>query len=130
MPCAAVYRPGDTYSGQTAANPQRGLDILARAAWLMRSEEFKDLFPEASVRSWERRYRKVIVGRYEKDLRKSLDSLAGIYGKSCLDRSNGQRVFRRCLKALLKVPLWRAKKRLQRYQGDLSCYRDDVPAVK
>ena len=127
MPCTAIYRPGDTFSGQTASNPQLGLDIVARAAWMMRSEEFQDLFPEASVRSWERRYRENIVGQYAKDLRESIDSLAGIYGKSCSAGSNEQRVFRRCLKALLKVPIWWSKKRLQRYQGDLSCYSDTYP---
>ena len=126
-PCAAIDRPGDTFSGQTASNPQLGLDIVARAAWMMRSEEFQDLFPEASVRSWERRYRENIVGQYAKDLRESIDSLAGIYGKSCSAGSNEQRVFRRCLKALLKVPIWWSKKRLQRYQGDLSCYSDTYP---
>ena len=93
----------------------------------MRSEEFSDRFPEASVRSWERRYRENIVGHYEKQLRASINSLADIYGKSCSDQSNGQRVFRRCLKALLKVPIWWSKKRLQRYQGDLSCYSDARP---
>ena len=124
VPCAAVFRPGDNYSAQTAANPHRGLDIIARAAWLMRSEEFKDFFPEASVRSWERRSRELTVAYYEKDLRRWIDSLAGIYGKSCPDGSNQQRVFRRCLRALLKIPIWQAKRRLQRYQGDLSCYSD------
>ena len=121
-PCAAIYRSGDTFSGQTSMNPKRNLDIMARAAWLMRSDEFSDRFPEASVRSWERRYRENIVGHYEKELRASIGSLAGIYGKSCSDGSNEQRVFRRCLKALLKVPIWWSKKRLQRYQGDVSCY--------
>jgi hypothetical protein len=59
----------------------------------MRSDEFKELFPETSVRHWERRYLESIIHRYEKDLYRSIDSLAGTYGKRCPEGSNWQRVF-------------------------------------
>jgi glycosyltransferase involved in cell wall biosynthesis len=46
-----------SYSGKSRANPRHMLDIIARAARLMRSDEFRDRFPEEHVRRWERGYR-------------------------------------------------------------------------
>jgi len=45
-----------SYSGKSRANPRHTLDIIARAARLMRSPEFRDRFPESHVRRWERQY--------------------------------------------------------------------------
>ena len=120
-PCTVWTMDPTAYSGEARTNPRISLDFVTRAAGLMRSGKFKELFPETSVRHWERRYRDSIIHRYEKDLYRSIDRLAGTYGKSLPESSNWQRVFRRCLKGLLKIPIWQAKRRLQRYQGDLSC---------
>ena len=37
------------------------LDMIARAAWLMRSAEFSDRFPEQHVRQWEQGYRQLVI---------------------------------------------------------------------
>jgi hypothetical protein len=50
-------RLSTSYSGKSRANPRHTLDIVARAARLMRSDEFQDRFPEEYVRQWERKYR-------------------------------------------------------------------------
>jgi glycosyltransferase involved in cell wall biosynthesis len=61
MEATRVRMLGGSFSHQTAAQPRRLLDIIARAERLMRSEEFRDLFPAGYVRHWTRSYRYRIV---------------------------------------------------------------------
>jgi glycosyltransferase involved in cell wall biosynthesis len=55
--------PGSV-SGAGRADPRKMLDMASRAARLMRSEEFRDRFPEAYVRRWEREFRRLTIWSY------------------------------------------------------------------
>jgi len=61
---AIDYRYPGSYSQQAKDEPRRALDIVRRAAALMRSEEFRDRFPEAHVRHWETQFRRLIAWQY------------------------------------------------------------------
>ncbi|MEX2287274.1 MAG: glycosyltransferase family 2 protein [Planctomycetaceae bacterium] len=50
-----------SFSGKSRANPRHTLDLVARAARLMRSGEFRDRFPEEHVHRWERDYRRLVM---------------------------------------------------------------------
>ena len=59
----------DTLSGRTRNNPKDFLDVITRASKLMRSEQFRDTFPEEYVKYWETGCRNYIIepilGSYE-----------------------------------------------------------------
>jgi glycosyltransferase involved in cell wall biosynthesis len=59
----------DTLSGRTRNNPKEFLDVIAGASKLMRSEQFRDTFPEEYVKYWETGCRNYIIepilGSYE-----------------------------------------------------------------
>lgn len=58
----AVWRKlTGAYSHASRTDPRRMLDIIARGAWLMRSEPYRDRFPEDFVQTWEREYRRLIL---------------------------------------------------------------------
>ena len=61
---ALWHRQRKSYSQQAIANPRGMLDMIDRAASLMRSGRFRSFFPEAFVRHWSRRYRWQIVKEY------------------------------------------------------------------
>lgn len=46
-----------SYSQRVTRDPRQTLDVVNRAAHLMRSPELRDRFPESFVRSWSKRYR-------------------------------------------------------------------------
>ncbi len=50
------YRFPDSYSQRLLSRPEQTLDIINRAAALMRSAPFRDRFPAEFVRQWRRRY--------------------------------------------------------------------------
>lgn len=50
-----------SFSHTSAMEPRRQLDTIARAAELMRSAEFREIFPADHVRRWIRQYRRLIV---------------------------------------------------------------------
>ena len=51
----------DSCSSVAVDNPKRMLDVMARATRLMRSPEFRDVFPEDHIRSWEKTWRHWLV---------------------------------------------------------------------
>ena len=59
----------DTLSGRTRNNPKEFLDVIAGVSRLMRSEQFRDTFPEEYVKYWETGCRNYIIepilGSYE-----------------------------------------------------------------
>jgi len=57
MEAARVRMLSQSFSHQTTSQPRRLLDIIARAERLMRSEEFRGVFPDDYVRQWARDYR-------------------------------------------------------------------------
>lgn len=54
-------RLAGSYSQSSKDDPRRMLDIIARAARLMRSPEFRDRFPADHVRRWVRQYRWLVI---------------------------------------------------------------------
>jgi hypothetical protein len=61
---ARFRRLEGSYSQQAGAHPRAMLDIIARAAYLMKSEEFRDRFPAAYVREWRRAFRRQVIREY------------------------------------------------------------------
>ncbi len=57
MEAVRVRMLARSFSHQTATQPRRLLDIIARAERLMQSEEFRDVFPAHYVCHWTRSYR-------------------------------------------------------------------------
>jgi len=99
---AVDYRMPASYSQQAKDNPRRALDVIARAAHLMRSDEFRDRFPAAYVSSWERQFRRLVAWNY------FLGS--GPRNPSFLVRN------------LSRLPRVLPALRVLGYAGDISCY--------
>ena len=55
--CAATRLRANSFSGIARSRPRRILEIISNAVALMRSPEYRELFPEPSVLHWEQRYR-------------------------------------------------------------------------
>lgn len=102
---ARVRMLAASYSNQTVAQPHKLLDIIARAAHLMRSPEFRDRFPERYVRRWSRSYRYRVVR----------DFFLGA-------EPQGRRRPPFVVRNLRRLPRLWAALRLWCYQGDVSCY--------
>src|SRR5262249_28521358 len=61
---AYVYQYGDSFGRTQLKNVHLSLDIVGRAAWLMRSPEFRDRFPETHVARWENAYRDFVINMH------------------------------------------------------------------
>lgn len=110
----AVWRKlSGSYSDAGRTAPRRTLDMIARAARLMRSDEFRDRFPERYVREWERQYRRLVIWNYWLG-----DDAAGTRRPS---------FFMRNLRRLPRTP---ASLALAFYRGDISLYPETKTAVK
>lgn len=59
--CNCFTIGSDAFSAKSMADPWNMLDIVNRAARLMRSPEFCDFFPEAHVKWWETGYRRIVI---------------------------------------------------------------------
>jgi glycosyltransferase involved in cell wall biosynthesis len=115
------------FSGSQARNVRLMLDIVGRAAWLMRSPEFRDRFPEAHVARWEKEYRDYVIWSYlwrEHEqivrARNTLQSVDSDRGTS----SNG--IFGRPWRLWARLVFAYHWRRLQAYAPDLSCYSGAV----
>ncbi len=61
---AVDYRLPASYSQQAKDQPRQAIDVIARAARLMRSDAFRERFPAAHVRQWERQFRRLVAWNY------------------------------------------------------------------
>jgi glycosyltransferase involved in cell wall biosynthesis len=116
-PMMILYLDDDSFAGAARQDPQATLDLIARAAWLMRSEPYRAYFPASYVESWERGFREQVVRsarrRIKRELRQRLRDPSG--------RSDPLPL--RLLTDLAIKLISRATARtLKRYPGDLSCY--------
>lgn len=111
----ACYLPDDvaqfrrlegSYSQQAGARPRVMLDIIARAAYLMESKDFRDRFPTDYVDQWRRAFRRQVIREY------FLGSVPA-----------GQPLPSRLTRLLRGLPRLLPALRLLWYRGDLSCYR-------
>lgn len=57
-------RLSGSFSQQSTAQPRRRLDVVARAAYWMRSAEFRERFPEDYIRRWQRACRRQVLWDY------------------------------------------------------------------
>jgi len=127
-PCVKWARMPGSISQSLGTKVLSMLDIIARAAWLMRSDEFSDRFPPDYVDRWEKWSRDLCVGRYLGRFQDSLGSAKALYAEghphqSMMSRlvgwaflawlGGGRRLWGRCLRYALN-----------RYAGDVSCYQD------
>ncbi|MCP4351342.1 MAG: glycosyltransferase family 2 protein [Desulfobacterales bacterium] len=120
-----THNPDGLYQS-SRSDPKLMLSLIARAAWLMRSFEFKDRFPEEHVKQMEQRYRKAVITDY---VRKT-DSLFNriketyYYGFS-LGNRNKMIIFvlTKCLGLIRRIFSTYLKYVLNNYPGDVSCYR-------
>lgn len=61
---AIWHKQRASYSQQSICDPRNTLDMIHRASQLMRSERFRDRFPESFVREWSKRYRWQVAEEY------------------------------------------------------------------
>ena len=108
------------FSGTQARNYRLMLDIIARAAWLMRSPEFRDRFPEAHVARWEKGYRDFVIWGH-------LWRTQGVLLRTPNPEVPGGRLgwrgvidLPRRLRARLLLPYYH--RQLEAYVPDVSCY--------
>ena len=94
-----------SYSQMSGDHPWRTIDVIARAAHLMRSYEFRDRFPEEHVRRWERQFRRLIAWNH-------------------FLNSNRQPRRNRLIRSLQRLPKALTCLGLLAYRGDISCYEN------
>ena len=118
-----VSHSATSFSVSCIHDGRKAIDFVARAAWLMRSEPFREYFPAWHVENWTQSYRNILLGYDRAKVLAEMD-------KSVLQPLGRVRVLRPVqglLKLLVKT-FYRARIRwhqrlLRRYDGDLSCYR-------
>jgi glycosyltransferase involved in cell wall biosynthesis len=96
------FRLPASYSQQTKDNPRKAIDVIARAAFLMRSEAFRERFPAAHVRRWERQFRRLVAW-------------------NCL-LGSGPRDTSFLRRNLFRIPRIVLALRVLTYAGDTSCF--------
>ena len=99
---AVDFRMPASYSQQAKDNPRRAIDVIARAARLMRSDTFRDRFPSEHVRRWERQFRRLVAWNYF--------------------LGSGPRQGSFMLRNLKRLPRVVTVLRVLAYAGDTSCY--------
>ena len=99
---AIDYRMPASYSQQAKDNPRQAIDVIARAAHLMRSDAFRDRFPLDHVKGWERQFRRLVAWNF-------------FLGS---DRRDASFVLRN----LKRLPRIVPALRVLAYTGDTSCY--------
>jgi len=127
QPCAVVRIMGDGFSSSAQRNPRHMLDVVERAAWLMRSAEFRAFFPEWHVQKWRNGYREFII-RNCGGIEMQYDHAGATYLKML---SSGRALDQRMGLLLMKFTggfrklqvAW-LRHCLRRYEPDLSCYKN------
>jgi glycosyltransferase involved in cell wall biosynthesis len=105
----------ESYSESSQRNPRLMFDTIARAAWLMRSPEFRDCFPEPHVARWEKAWRDHVLWDHFCTTHPSL--ARSHCGLPPVGRPPSRP--RRLWARLVLAYYWR---RMQAYSPDLSCY--------
>ncbi len=101
---AVDYRLEGSYSQGIKDDPRRAIDIVSRAARLMRSDEFRGRFPEQHVRNWESQFRRLVAWNY-------------LLGSETTTRRSSFLV-----RNIKRLPRLLATLAVLSYKGDTSCY--------
>lgn len=124
QPIAAWRLAEGSLSQATTQDPLRLLDIMARAAWLMRSPEFREHVPPDYVQHWEERWRDLVIHDYCEAVQGALGVLEGtgrVLGVGSARHRLFSKLFNRSGK--LEGPLLESvRQALAEYAGDVTCY--------
>ena len=113
----------DSFSSSTARDYRRALDIVARAAWLMRSPEFRDTFPAPYVDRWEKAFRRRLEEfHYYNVCESARKGRVGTVVEAVGRALRGDRGVALAERAYFKMLMCRERLRLARYHPDLSCF--------
>ena len=124
--CVTCSFRESSFSARTLSDIRQVLDIIGRATWLMRSAEFRERFPEASVERWELEYKKEVIGRHlakfatilqdlRYRIRYSVPTEQFIYTQLAKILDIGIRIWGRICRTLMNKSIWS-------YEPDISCY--------
>jgi glycosyltransferase involved in cell wall biosynthesis len=117
---AYIYGYTDSFGASQWRNLKLSLDIVARAAWLMRSPEFRDRFPEPHVARWEKDYRNyVMTDLFSATYQPLVRKLFGLPPDGAGPAGWSPSWWRQLWTRLVLSYHWR---RTQAYAPDLSCY--------
>lgn len=127
MRCAAWTQSPGSFSNSTGANPEKILDIAARTAWLMRSPEFRERFPEEHVRRWLAGFRELYIQRHVGRCKVAYNNVLGSLNHMWSWAGTMDRWMLRFILKWLRMEhrflLWRIEHSLRAYSGDVSCYK-------
>lgn len=131
----ACYLPEDfmmwrlspsSYSHATVSDPRRGLDMVSRAAWLMRSPRYRALFPAEHVARWKSAYRRSLIDDHLQGYHAKYTAARVTFAAGVQVGGAGQRLLGRFLgkaSGLLHKAMARLlRETLTGYTGDVSCY--------
>jgi glycosyltransferase involved in cell wall biosynthesis len=112
------------FSRTRGGSPKVMLDMVARAALLMRSDEFRGRFPEEYIKRWEKAFREAIINRGIAKCLTELELAVGNYSAimalgSLADRSAGF-CLRRSFKLLRRILEFSLGHALQMYRSNAS----------
>ncbi|MDP7017651.1 MAG: glycosyltransferase [Pirellulaceae bacterium] len=62
--CGRMTRVVGSHSDQSNQQPAKQIEMIARAARMMRSDEFRDTFPAEHVARWRREFRRLTIWNY------------------------------------------------------------------
>jgi glycosyltransferase involved in cell wall biosynthesis len=122
---AAFRESTGGYSAASWNDPVRMLDIVARAAWLMRSPTFRERFPEWHVCKWEQEYRGLIIddcGGVARAYYRAGALYLGLFEKLLPASLPPARVLWKAGAPFRRIQLMWLRFCLSRYKGDISCY--------
>ena len=128
-PLLVLHMAENSLSAKTSRDPKILLDIMGRAAWLMRSPQYRELFPESCVQRWERRCREVCermappaLGALDTSFHQVSEEVVKALDPHRLAERIVRSVVFRTLRACLLLTRITARRALRHYRPDLSCY--------
>ena len=116
-------------SNMDLMDSRKCLDIIARAAWLMRSGKFRGIFPEEYIAYFERNYRDYIINPILSGYEYKLQQRNQQFFETLSRDDTSDRLLRRLFSWFLKLEdkfltrrIRQYSESLRNYPGDISCY--------
>jgi hypothetical protein len=128
QPCALFFTGGKSYSDKLYFNPAARLDVVARAAWLMRSPPCREIFPEEYVRAWVLVARQAVLAELQSMFETRIwEGRCRIMEQSKLSSGLASLLvplFRLCASGTHYLGRLILALRVKAYRGDVSCFTD------